>query len=598
MSINFNTETAYPKLEINAPDIIFNANNVDISQENKAASPDSQIATKIIKSVQSTEAGAYPRWLSDGDDYTFNIVANNISVDVNKEKYTLDIHDTFVGSSGAIATESVATNIANIETSEHLIVYRAKVNNTNVIRGAYCKCTLSGPNPEFEVGTPITLTSTSNQSLGVYEPFILETTDNNAYVFYSEEKSKSNQDIKAIKVTYDTNNHTITKGSPFVVVSGTNQVNDLNDIVSNSCPGFSVVKKLIDGTYLMVFENNINNAGNNYPYVIQYLYFKDPADKSTYSTVKTLFRAKNKIINCPYLAVKKDGRIIVTYHSTENYFGYDGDNAGIHKKEFEAAISNNIVTYGMDLKAKDFAKIPLFENKENEWSGGWGSVYYSEKDDKVYFLYCTGTNTASASKQKGLVIASIDSLKIPTIPLSSVDATANTIAKRSSGGYLYGATASNIEPNVNPNLLTTKKYVGNYVSSQLVSYLNVNNPTIPSGQVYKINGENMCNYRSLSLTISADVGGGSGSAYGLYVNNVLVKIVGTFTAPTITGAIPTMKISWDRAQPTDWGMLKMMTVGLPGSSPLIFCPTTTSCNLTVSLSSDFNRKGTTYFTIM
>lgn len=78
---------------------------------------------------------------------------------------------------------------------------------------------------------------------------------------------------------------------------------------------------------------------------------------------------------------------------------------------------------------------------------------------------------------------------------------------------------------------------------------------------YKINGESMCNYRKLSASAKLDAGAqGSASvtAYGLYVNNVLVKIIGYYTAAVAldTGATGiTFNIGWDRQQSSDFQSL-------------------------------------------
>lgn len=84
-----------------------------------------------------------------------------------------------------------------------------------------------------------------------------------------------------------------------------------------------------------------------------------------------------------------------------------------------------------------------------------------------------------------------------------------------------------------------------------------------TNNIYKINGENMCNYRKLRAIAKLDPGAqGSASvtAYGLYVNNILVKIIGYYTAAVAldTGATGiTFNIGWDRQQSSDFQSIRL-----------------------------------------
>ena len=256
-------------------------------------------------------------------------------------------------------------------------------------------------------------------------------------------------------------NNTISTSEENIVVSGTNQKSDNGKIVTNSRPGFSVITHLLDGTYLMLIESNVNVNQTDNPYVIQYVYIKDLNDPTTYTTPKTLLKSNKQIINIPYITTISDGRIAISYHSTENYYGELGDGIGIHKKTFNAIISKNKIKYGQELNAYDFETIPTLATTKNQWSGGWGSIIFI---DQIYLLYVYGSNTATASTQTNFSISTIETVdNILTKYDASVEVKNNSIMKRSSRGFSYTATPTNLDPTQQPTLTVNKAYVANYV---------------------------------------------------------------------------------------------------------------------------------------
>lgn len=430
--------------------------------------------------------GAYARQIK-GD----LITANNVTFDIsNNSVKQVQIN--------LIPKEDGTSAIANIQPNGNILTYRADLTNGN--HEIRARLFTISDTQKVSVGDYVTIASSTN--FGLYEPFTLVLSDTEAYVIYSKENSLSNQDIVAKKITIA--NGVITNvGNEFVVVSGTNQKDDENNIVANSRPGFGVVTKLIDDTYILVFESNVNNTNTDYPYVVQYIYFKDLEDKTTYTEPKTLFKVKNNIVNIPYVCVAR-GQLYISYHSTENYYGNVGDGLGIHKKVFEGLQSNRVVKYGVELTRNDFVNIPIRDNLINHWTGGWGSVFVWKS---IKFIYSVGINGASSSTQIGLFTTTIEDLnynnstkatpntimkrdnngysEVATPEIdednllriinkeylinylgahSSVANTPNTLVQRSNDGFIYTATPGNLDPDTQPTLAVTKKYVGNYVS--------------------------------------------------------------------------------------------------------------------------------------
>ena len=441
--------------------------------------------------------GAYARQIK-GD----LITANNITFDIsNNSVKQIQIN--------LIPKEDGTSEIANIQPNGNILTYRADLTNGN--HEIRARLFTISDTQKVSVGDYVTIASSTN--FGLYEPFTLVLSDTEAYVIYSKENSLSNQDIVAKKITIA--NGVITNvGNEFVIVSGTNQKDDEGNVVANSRPGFGVVAKLIDNTYIMLFESNVNNTNTDYPYVVQYIYFKDIEDKTTYTEPKTLFKVKNNIVNIPYVCVAR-GQLYISYHSTENYFGNPGDGLGIHKKVFEGLQSNRVVKYGVELTRNDFVNIPMRDNLINHWTGGWGSVFVWKS---IKFIYSVGINGASSSTQLGLFTTTIEDLdyndsakanpntimkrdnngysEVATPEIyednllriinkeylinylgahSSVNNTPNTLVTRSNGGFIYIATPGNLDPDTQPTLAVTKKYVGNYVSktnTELMAQIN------------------------------------------------------------------------------------------------------------------------------
>lgn len=307
---------------------------------------------------------------------------------------------------------------------------------------------------------------------GMYEPFIFGN-----YVYYCEETAdKSEQTIKRAEITYTISNNQVTDfslGTPEDIISGVNDKDDDGTIVVSSRPGFPAIAQLVDGNLIMVYETNVNK-GLGYPYTVRYAYSAD--NGATWIDHKTLFKTLNYNDNIPYVVVDPTGRVAISYHTNSEFFGIAADDALIHKRTFKAFISNTIVRKGDILTPADFSEIPVKRNQANQWIGGWGSLAII--DGAVAPVYAWGDNTgnkgtiidcieASGARVKrvntssDLVVYAHEGTQEKTV-VASTTIVNDSIVRRSSKGFIYGSTATDLNPDNQSTILTTKAYVANF----------------------------------------------------------------------------------------------------------------------------------------
>lgn len=448
----------YGRAEINDP-----VDDLDITNKKYVDSTFKSITTKIVqnngiakyieKNINYNINGAYARAFTHNKN--IYILANNTFYLYSKDTSELTVLKSNLISETLDPNTTERVNEQPVEipnTNNFLCAYRVKKSNGYEIR--LRQFDYDGNN----IGNYFTVATST--SFGLYEPFIIMVSATTGYIYYSKENNSVNQDIAMKKFTIT--NNTISVGGENIVVSGTNQKSDNGKVVANSRPGFSVITRLLDGTYLMLIESNVNVNQTDNPYVIQYVYIKDLNDPTTYTIPKTLLKSNKQIINIPYITTTSDGRIAISYHSTENYYEEPGDGIGIHKKTFNAIISKNKIKYGQELNAYDFEVIPTLATTKNQWSGGWGSIIFI---NQIYLLYVYGSNTATTSTQTNFSISTIETVdNILTKHDASVEVKNNSIMKRSSKGFSYTATPVNLDPTQQPTLTVNKAYVANYVS--------------------------------------------------------------------------------------------------------------------------------------
>lgn len=452
--------------------------------------PSSDVAQYIqytLKKDASEYNGAYARALETtngiwivANNSLYKVNLNNLNNGDNSSNFTLETISTEILNT---TTDPDTVERTNIQISEGVsvdayICYRVKrTDGSYEIRIRAMDCSNG---KVFDYTTVAT-----NTDFGLYEPFICDN-----YIFYSKEIDAETQDIvfKKFKYNYDTDTFTV-YAKEYVLCSGTNQKDDLGNIIPKSRPGFSVVVNVLvdnkDYRYLMLFETNVNNSKAGYPYVIQYMYFKfNGEDSATISGIdhtepKTLLKSKGEIVNIPYidvirdLADAKNCRYVITYHTTEGYYGNIGDGDGIHKKIFRAMISKNHIMSGTTLRASDFVDLHTRDVHSSEWSGGWGSVCATRifNTKRFCLLYASGYNSSSTSVQQTFNITLVQDLKqyiAHYLDLNSSTAVdGDTLAKRTSRGFLYAATATDLNANSNPDIVATKGFVGKYVAKKM-----------------------------------------------------------------------------------------------------------------------------------
>lgn len=307
---------------------------------------------------------------------------------------------------------------------------------------------------------------------GMYEPFIFGN-----YVYYCEETAdKSEQTIKRAEITYTINNNQVTDfslGTPEDIISGANDKDDDGTIIASSRPGFPAIARLVDGNLIMVYETNVNKE-LGYPYTVRYAYSAD--NGATWIDHKTLFKTLNYNDNIPYVVVDPTGRVAISYHTNSEFFGITADDALIHKRTFKAFISNTIVRKGDVLTPIDFSEIPVKRNQINQWTGGWGSLaiiqgavapVYAWGDNTgnkgtiIDTVEVTGATVERIDSSPSLVVYAHEGIEEKTIA-AEVKAISNSIVKRDQLGAVFGYTTTNLNPKVEPTLLTSKAYVANF----------------------------------------------------------------------------------------------------------------------------------------
>ena len=408
--------------------------------------PSSDISKNSLKDIRtSMQDTIYPRHITKDiiliKDGTYKVSKNGFSKGFT---VVLDTNVTDI--------EDVQPNFYN---GMLIFTYKAKFESNNVIRAFVCNLTDSGA--VYRKGTIVTIDSDATHNLS--HPFTLIESNTKAYIIYSKENNSNNQDIVYKEITISNNEITAIEDD-YVLVGGTNQQSDSGEIIANSKVGFPVVEKLVDNSYLLLFESNINEA-DGYPSVIQYRHFKDIMEEGTYSPIKTLIKVKGESITAPYISVKSDGRIVITYHSTENFFGTIEGVSDIHSKTFEAILNDTVVTYSTELIRKDFVKLSLYDNKENQWCGNFGSVYTYNED--TIFLYGVGSNDTSTTITLNFYATFITRINVDEVDVLATD---NSIIKRTRTGQAYAKTpnASASLTSDNRDLIVTRGYVSDYIT--------------------------------------------------------------------------------------------------------------------------------------
>lgn len=293
-----------------------------------------------------------------------------------------------------------------------------------------------------------------SSDFGLYEPFCF---GNKLYYSAEHDAAKSYQHIESVTLSYDAGTDKFTVGTPVIVISGKNQVDDNGNAVANSRPGFNAITTLADGSHLMVFETNVNYNGGC-PYVVQYCYSQDLV---SWTAPKTLFREKGGYVNIPYVSTSDDGTIMVSYHTRGGYFGVDAA-ATINMRIYRAFTSNNAVKYGDELRPNQFTEFPTYRNRENEWTGGWGMSFVC--NGAATPVYMVGNNSTGERHLYFDFCAAVGDLvtKDYLTSASSKNAVGDTLVRRTASGHIRAATPTSTSTASDGDVVVTKKWIGRY----------------------------------------------------------------------------------------------------------------------------------------
>lgn len=422
-------------------------------------------ANKIIISRKSEDSSFYPRWVGTvSNAYLFT---NNSIINVDTNTWSFGSPTVLINAEQGDVDDVRDLIAAHIEnTSDDLIVFYKANNLTEPtsysIIGKIFQNNAFIPN----------LTRTIDGTGSLHQPFVFGN-----YVYYTEESEDgTRRDIKRVRINYTISGgvaQTFDLDAPETVISGENNINDDGTSYLSAHLGSPAVARLADGNLIIVYDSDVNRD-LNYPHTIQYSYSTD--DGATWEKGRTLFKVLGYNSKAPYIVVDPFGKVAISYHTNneyiENSYGIDT----IFDYVFKAFISSNTIYCGDTLTPADFVEIPISRNQANEWTGAYGSLaiingevtpvyaHGSYNDNQGTIIDTIETSSAKVEQIKeslGLVVYAHENRTEKTIA-AEVKAISNSIVKRDQLGAVFGYTTTNLNPKLEPTLLTSKAYVANF----------------------------------------------------------------------------------------------------------------------------------------
>lgn len=437
---------------------------------------------KIITRTNFSDSSSYPRVIPAYGNYSdgYFLFTNNSVYFIDsstKEKILIKKNIVSKDTENRFEYESieeVGDLFPYTSGNNHFIFYRVK----KLTNGS------GGQVPVYEIrGREINNLNNNNNNMGEYFTVVQSLTDVHnpfainiggyEYVCYCAEQEDQVQVIK-LQEFMCINGTMKAEGESIVVIDGD----------TTNHPGSPAIVQLKDGGYLMVYETDID-ANLGYDWEVRYCYSDNGLnwEKDT-----VLFQEKRATNNCPYIAIGDDGRVVISYHTTGEYFGTT-DGALIHRQNFKVFISNYPIRKNQVLSLSDFSQIPTKTNITNVWTGGWGSLF---KDDNgnVVPVYAWGEaednkgtiidfveEAASYVKRKTdvengswvySVVKSEEDIQESVIQASTAVSN-NTLVLRNWDGSIQASTPTNFDSTVGPTLVVTKKYVSDYTKEKFLS---------------------------------------------------------------------------------------------------------------------------------
>lgn len=422
-------------------------------------------ANKIIISRRNENSSFYPRWVETvSNAYLFT---NNSIINVDTGTWSFGSPTVLINAEQEGVDDVGDLIAAHIKDTEDDLIVFYKANN------------LTEPTSYSIIGKILqnnafipNVTRIIEGTGSLHQPFVFGN-----YVYYTEESEDgTRRDIKRVRINYTISGgvvQTFDLDAPENVISGENNVNDDGTTYLSAHLGSPVIARLTDGNLIIVYDSDVNKD-LGYPYTIQYSYSTD--DGATWEEGRTLFKITGYNNKAPYIVVDPFGKVAISYHANNEYIenSYGADT--IFDYVFKAFISSGTIYCGDTLTPADFVEIPISRNQADEWTGAYGSlaiingevtpVYaHGPYDDNQGTIIDTVEVSSAKVKQieesLGLVVYAHENRTEKTIT-AKVEAISDSIVRRNSLGFVYGSTATNLDPTNEPTILTTKAYVANF----------------------------------------------------------------------------------------------------------------------------------------
>lgn len=422
-------------------------------------------ANRIIISRKSEDSSFYPRWVGTvSNAYLFT---NNSIINVDTNTWSFGSPTVLINAEDEKADDVGDLIAAHIEnTSDDLIVFY-KANNLTE-QTSYSIIGKIFQNNAFIPNLTRTIDGTSS----LHQPFVFGN-----YVYYTEESEDgTRRDIKRVRINYTISGgvaQTFDLDAPETVISGENNINDDGTSYLSAHLGSPAVARLADGNLIIVYDSDVNRD-LNYPHTIQYSYSTN--DGATWEKGRTLFKVLGYNSKAPYIVVDPFGKVAISYHTNNEYIENSYGTDTIFDYVFKAFISSSTIYCGDTLTPADFVEIPISRNQADEWTGAYGSLaiingevtpvyahgpYNDNQGTIIDTIEISSAKVEQIKESLGLVVYAHENRTEKTIA-AKVEATRDSIVRRNSSGFVYGSTATNLDPTNEPTILTTKAYVANF----------------------------------------------------------------------------------------------------------------------------------------
>ena len=249
------------------------------------------------------------------------------------------------------------------------------------------------------VDEEILMEGISDNFYGFWEPIMIQIDERTMALYFADDlhvkESSSHQNINY--VTYDIPSGTWDKTLRTAI----------NGVARNSRDGMPGITKLQDGGFAMVVETRDYNKriynGKYYvcPNIIGLSLSKDGRTWSIPIPVAAPENLKGGYTcGAPFIATLPDGRVVITYHNSEDYVG-ERLPEDEHRAVFGAILSDEPLTTETELvpstggAAKGFTELEVFPPPEEREYNVWNSVYCN--GEYVFFAAESRSNAHSRS---------------------------------------------------------------------------------------------------------------------------------------------------------------------------------------------------------